>query len=211
MNRIAVLGGTFDPIHLGHLALADTLTQTFYFEKILFIPCKQNLLKTHSPATTQERIEMINLAISPFSAYQCDTREITRKTPSYTIETLESLRADYLDDSITFTMGIDSFNTLEQWHGFSHFLKYVHLFIFPRPGYILDLKPEIQDLIRQYQTHEIADLHTHKHGYIYLSDKPNNSISSTEIRLLLKNKSWDKLEQMLSVEVLDYIRVCEVY
>ncbi len=211
MNSIAVLGGTFDPIHLGHLELAHTLTNSFHFEKIFFIPCKQNLLKEHSPATAQERIAMIKLAINPYPNYYCDTREIDRDTPSYTIETLKSLRMQYPNHTITFTMGVDSFNTLEQWHYFEDFLKYTHLFVFPRPGYTLEIKPSVQTLLDQSRTTQIKDLHINKHGYIYLSNYPENPISSTGVRAFLKNNASSHLENYLPESVLHYIQSRQLY
>lgn len=211
MKRRAILGGTFDPIHLAHLELAHTLVNTFHFENILFIPCKQNLLKEHSPATAQQRIDMIQLAIAPFPTYECDTREIRRDTPSYTIETLKSLRTDYPNDAITFTMGVDSFNTLEQWHYFEEFLDYVHLFIFPRPGYELELKPSIQTLLNKANTTRIQDLHKNKQGYIYLSSEPNTRISSTGIRAFFKNNSSQHLSNYLPESVLNYIQKKNLY
>jgi nicotinate-nucleotide adenylyltransferase len=211
MKSVAVLGGTFDPVHLAHLELAHTLVNTFNFEKVLFIPCKQNLLKEHSPATAQERIEMIQLAISPFRQYQCDTREIDRDTPSYTIETLKALRAAYPEDSLTFTMGVDSLNSLEQWHYFEDFLHYVHLFIFPRPGHVLEPHSSVKTLMNQAKTTDIQDLHTNKHGYIYFSEHPKNPISSTGIRAFLKNKTSTHLLDYLPQSVLNYIKSKSLY
>lgn len=210
-KSIAILGGTFDPIHLAHLELADTLVNIFHFEQVLFIPCKQNLLKEHFPATAQERIEMIQLAISPFPEYHCDTREIDRDTPSYTIETLKALRADYPEDSLTFTMGLDSFNSLEQWHDFEKFLNYAHLLIFPRPGYSLEPHSSVKNLINQAQTTNIHDLHTNKHGCIYFSAKVKNLVSSTEIRALLKNQTSTHFLNYLPSSVLDYIKDKNLY
>lgn len=205
MKSIAILGGTFDPIHNAHLELAHLLVNTLHFDTVLFIPCKQNLLKINPPATAQERIDMIKLAIAPFSSYQCDTRETDRDTPSYTIETLKSLRKSYPEDSLAFIIGVDAFNDLEQWHYFEDFLDYVHLIIFPRPGYTLTLKPPVQTLVDRAQTQNINDLHHKKQGCIYFSDEPKNPISSTEIRALLQSENKTHLLNYLPASVLSYI------
>lgn len=211
MKTIAILGGTFDPIHNAHLELARVLTESLKFEKILFIPCKQNPLKAQVNASTQQRIEMIQLAINAFTEYECDSREINRDSPSYTIETLKSLRHDYPMVSIAFTMGVDSFNDLEQWDNFEEFLAYAHLIIFPRPGYVLKPEPPVQALIEEAQTLNITNLHTTSHGYIYFTDIPKHPISSTEIRTLLKENNRRVLPNYLPKEVLAYINVHHLY
>ncbi len=211
---IAILGGTFDPIHNGHLECAYVLHQDFGFKKILFIPCKQNPLKADVNANTQQRIDMIELAIKPFSeSYFCDLRDVERDTMThtYTIDTLKSLRKNYPHASIAFSMGVDSFNTLEQWEEFEDFLTYVHIIVFPRPGYTLKPTPVLQTLINKSKTEDIQPLHTHPNGYIYFSDKPEHMTSSTQIRTELKNKQTKALEAHLPKSVLAYISQQKLY
>lgn len=214
-KSLAILGGTFDPIHNAHLNLAHVLLE-LKFHKVLFIPCKQNPLKANVKATTQQRVTMIQLALASFKeVYHCDLREIERDKPSLTIDTLKSLREDYPDDALTFTMGIDSFNDLEQWDNFEEFLNYSHLLVFPRPKYLLKPKPSVRVLIDKAKTSNINDLHEKKHGCIYFSENPKNAISSTEIRTLLKNTLHSTpchtAETYLPNAVFNYIQKNKLY
>ncbi len=212
MKNIAILGGTFDPIHNAHLELAHVLVHTLHFDKVLFIPCKQNPLKSNVHASEQERIQMISLAIAPFSEYQCDTREIDSDSSfTITMNTLKSLRQDYPNDSLTFVIGVDAFNQFDQWHYFESFLDYVHLVIFPRPNYNLNLKTSVQTLVNRATTSYIEDLHQYSHGYFYFSNEPNNAVSSTDIRELLKTKNDSKLVNCLPQSVLTYIQKRKLY
>lgn len=209
-NSIAIIGGTFDPIHNAHLQLAHMLHQQ-QFQTIRFIPCKQPWYKNSTQTTTEQRVTMINLAIQPYPHYHCDLREIQRKTPSYTIETLKSLRHDYPDASLSFTMGMDAFNTLDQWHYFDHFLDYAHLIIFPRGGYTLNPSPLVQLLLDNHQINDISPLHQQKCGAIYVySEGLEDPLSSTQIRTLLK-KNDNNAQHYLPKAVFEYITQQHIY
>lgn len=215
MRSIAVLGGTFDPIHQAHLELAEILHNQLAFEKILLIPCKQNPLKNHVIANTEQRVEMIRLAMNEaalFSPdYEYDLREVKQDNASITIDTLKALRQNYPKGSLTFTMGVDAFNDLDQWDNFEALLDYAHLLIFPRPGFSLAPKPLVQRLIDQYQTDKIHHLHGKKQGHIYFSSIPEAPISSTVIRALLKKRDLSPLQLALPKAVLTYIQVEHLY
>lgn len=210
INSIAIIGGTFDPIHNAHLQLAHTLSQQ-QFQKIVFIPCKQPWYKNSTPTTTEQRLAMIHLAIQPYPNYHCDWREIQRETLSYTIETLKSLRKDYPDDSLSFIMGMDAFNTLDQWHYFDHFLDYAHLIIFPRGGHTLNPSPLVQLLLDNHHTIDISQLQQQKCGVIYLySEILEDPLSSTQIRTMLK-KHDHSVRHYLPEAVLAYITQQHLY
>jgi len=212
---IAILGGTFDPIHNGHLAIAHTLQDHFHFDTVLFIPCKQSLLKSTPNATVQQRIDMIDLAIQPFKNFQLDLREIQRDTASYTIETLKSLREDYPKNPIAFSMGMDAFNQLDQWHDFEQFLDYAHLMIFPRPPYHFSPSEKLKKTILKAKTDDIHCLLQEKQGYLYFSHIPENPLSSTHLRTLLSKDLRCFPDSLLNTHfppaITDYIRKKHLY
>jgi nicotinate-nucleotide adenylyltransferase len=211
-QSIAILGGTFDPIHHAHLALAHVLQNDLSFQSIAFVPCKQNPLKSMVNATNQQRVDMIELAIKPYKPYYyCDQLELERNSASYTIETLQSFRKLYPDASIAFTLGIDSFNSLHQWEEFEYFLDYVHLIVFPRPEHVLDKHPALKKLMHQKETHGIQELHDQKHGLIYFSNIPEHTISSTTIRSKLKANNLKQIHNHLPESVLNYINHHNLY
>ena len=115
MSLIAYFGGSFDPIHIGHLATACFLTDYLALEKLYFLPAYLSPLKTQSLAS-QHRVAMIKLAIAPLSKLGIDERELLRPPPSYTIDTLKNLRQQYgQQQPIAFIMGMDSFLNLTKF------------------------------------------------------------------------------------------------
>lgn len=210
-TSIAILGGTFDPIHNAHLELAHVLHETLQFQHILFIPCRQNPLKANVNTTTQQRIDMIQLAINPFPNYYCDLREIHSQSPLYTLETFQSLRKENPTASIAFSLGMDSLNDLEKWAGCEAYLNYVHFIVFPRPNYTLNATPMLKNWIETKKTTDIQDLHAKTHGCIYFSPIPENTISSTNIRNHLKNKDMIFNKAHLPASVFQYIQDHHLY
>ena len=109
MHSIAIFGGTFDPIHNGHILTSLAIQKSFQFSSYRFIPCKVPAIKPASTASTEQRIHMLRLALKNYNQFEIDLREIKRDTPSYMVETLKSLRKDYPYASITLILGFDAF------------------------------------------------------------------------------------------------------
>lgn len=117
MYSIAIFGGSFDPIHNGHLQTSLAIQKYFNFDSYIFLPCKTPTLKPATVANSEQRIEMILRAINRYKQnFKLDLREIERTTPSYMVETLESFRAESPEASITLIIGYDAFISLSQWH-----------------------------------------------------------------------------------------------
>lgn len=132
MHNIAIFGGSFDPIHNGHLQVSLSIQQHFKFDTYIFLPCKMPTIKPPTLANNDQRIEMIHLAIKDFPEFKMDLREIERPTPSYMVETLESFRAELPNDSISLIMGYDAFLSLPRWYQWEKIITLSNLIIINR-------------------------------------------------------------------------------
>jgi nicotinate-nucleotide adenylyltransferase len=164
-KMIGVLGGTFDPIHHGHLRIALEISQQLKLDEVRFIPCQQPILKNNAQATAEQRLAMLRLAVQDQAGFIIDERELKRATPSYTIDTLISLREEFKTAALYFIMGADSFNELPQWQRWQELTQYANLVVVTRPNFTLTT-PTQENSVRK----------------IYQIELPPLAISSTNIR-----------------------------
>ncbi|MEG0008499.1 MAG: nicotinate-nucleotide adenylyltransferase [Aeromonas sp.] len=182
---IGLLGGTFDPIHIGHLRPAIEAQATLGLAEVRLIP---NHVPPHraSPfCTSEQRLAMVRLAAAENPGFTVDERELKREQPSYTIDTLISLRTELPDTPLCFLMGMDSLLSLPSWHRWQELLDYAHLVVSMRPGWQPDYSAEIADLLARHQSQDIGALHRDRHGHIWLSDNLPIELSATRLRALL--------------------------
>lgn len=181
-HSIGILGGTFDPIHYGHLRMALTLQENLSLHEIRFIPCKQPLLKEMARATTTQRLKMLKIATKNQQGFIVDEREINRNTPSYTVDTLHSLRDENPAASLCFIIGSDILSELTQWHRWQEILTLAHLIVVTRPGYQPPQSSEIANYLNNHIAKDKNVLGEKTHGYILLQPLPLLEISSRDIR-----------------------------
>ena len=206
---IGLLSGTFDPIHLGHIHLANTVQKLCQLQKILLIPCTQSPLRDQPIASAEDRLSMIKLAINDPTHLFADDREIKRKGLSYTIETLKSLRQENPNTPLALIMAIDVFNRFDEWHDWQNILQLVHLIIANRPGSWQITNPEAMELLRKHQTSDPQQLQKQIAGSIYLADINPLPIAATQIRTLIKeNKSASHL---VAPDIWQYICKKQLY
>lgn len=142
--KIGILGGSFDPIHRGHLALARESEKQFQLDKILFIPAGRPPHKKETPslAPASHRAEMVRLALQGVKQWELSEIELKRPGISYTVDTLRTLKETYPDpDRLFFLIGADSFRDFGQWKDPDEILKLAELVVAPRPGYPLPGAP----------------------------------------------------------------------
>ena len=137
--NIGVLGGTFDPIHIGHLILAEEVRARLNLAEILFVPTGQPCLKVDSPISPAEhRVEMVRLAIAGKPYFKLSTMEIERSGPTYTVDTIAELKAQLgTEDELFFILGWDNLAELPRWRQPSRLITMCRLVAVPRPGYPL--------------------------------------------------------------------------
>ena len=210
----ALFGGTFDPIHYGHLRPALALAKEVGLTKINLLP---NRIPPHKPqpeANTEQRLAMLQLAIADYSLFSVDTRELEPKLtnqPSFTIDTLKLWRQQNgTQQSLAFIMGQDSLLGLPTWKEWQKLLNYCHLLICKRPGYAqTSCDSKLQQWIYQHQTQNSQTLHQCPNGYIYFANTPLEAISATEIRQNIDDPQSCK--KLLPPKVWQYIHEHRLY
>lgn len=135
MRKIGLFGGTFDPVHLGHLHLAETAKNAVCLDEVRFIPCRISPHKTGShPSTAEDRLEMLRLALDGISWAVVDDIEVTRSSPSYSYETAETIAARYPDAKLYWIMGFDQWNALPTWKHPERLSAVVDFIVLARSG-----------------------------------------------------------------------------
>lgn len=170
--NIGVLGGTFDPIHNGHLIVAEEVKTRLNLVEIIFVPAGQPWLKAERPVSPVEhRLQMLRLALADKSYFKLSSIEIERTGPSYTVDTITELR-DKLgsEEELFFILGWDSLAELPQWREPSRLIKMCYLVAVPRPGYPRPKLKALEVIIRGLSQR------------VMLRDKPEIDISASAIR-----------------------------
>jgi nicotinate-nucleotide adenylyltransferase len=170
--NIGVMGGTFDPIHNGHLAIAQETRTGLKLSVVIFVPAGQPWMKSERPITpARHRFEMVRLAIALYPYFRLSRVEVDRAGPTYTIDTITQLRAELAAvDELYFILGWDSLAQLPQWRDVPRLIRLCRLVAIPRPGYSL---PDLKSL-----ESKIPGLSQR----LVLLDKPVIDISATDIR-----------------------------
>ena len=176
---IGILGGTFDPIHHGHLRTALDVKESLGLEQIRLIPLRDPPHRDKPHCTPQQRLEMLQAATAETDSFLIDRRELERTGKSYSLLTLQSLRAELGDMPICLILGQDAFRGFPEWHRPDEILQLAHLIVMQRPGSTADLP------YRERITDNREELTAISVGKIYLQPVTQLDISSTGIREML--------------------------
>ena len=182
MTGIGILGGTFDPVHCGHLRLALEIRERLSLDCVRLLPAPCPRLREAPRADVSSRLDMLAAAIEGEPGLQLDAREVDRDGPTYTVETLESLRREFPDSVLVFIVGMDSFRKLDRWHRWQELLDLAHLVVADRPGGSLPGPGPIADLLEQRRCDDVAVLKSQPAGRIMMCRPPLLDISATRIR-----------------------------
>lgn len=184
-RSMGIFGGTFDPIHYGHLRTAFEMLQALKFDEVRFIPCGDPPHRGMTFAVAEERLQMVDVAIAGQAGFVSDRRELERDGLSYSVDTLESLRTEFPTCSLGLIVGMDAFLGLPKWHRWDELLDFAHIVVAHRPGWKVPEFGALGALLAKYATHRIEDLHESKCGRIYVHAVTQLEIASTEIRELV--------------------------
>jgi nicotinate-nucleotide adenylyltransferase len=204
-KRIAILGGTFDPIHNGHLAAAQTVATTFQVDEVHFVPAFYPPHKQPQGMTSPfHRCAMVALATVPFDRFRTSTIEVDALEKRYTVQTLEAMRRLHPEDELLFIIGTDMYQEIETWKNHRRLFELAHLVIVNRPGFSFreDVAP-----FRVLEENQPVML-PEKTAVFYLPFV-QQPISSTEIRD--DRKRGEKVSQWLPPLVWSYIERNELY
>jgi nicotinate-nucleotide adenylyltransferase len=212
VQLIGLLGGTFNPIHNGHLRLAQELADALNFSEVRFIPSANPPHKTAPKISAQHRAAMVQLAITDNSLFKLDTRELDRTGASFTIDTLISLQEE-LGGSVALClmMGSDAFSKLNTWHRWQALLDYCHIILVQRPASAIQpkLAEELSVLLHNHYTENISDLTNENAGYIHMQKITALDMTSTNIRAQLE--AGVSPRYLMPDNVIAYIRNNNLY
>lgn len=182
---IGILGGTFDPIHFGHLRIAEELSDALALSQVRFIPASQPPHKDQPATFAAHRAAMVSLAIADNAKFILDERELKRSGPSYSVDTLQSLREELgSDTSICLFLGSDAFVKFNTWHRWDELIYLCHIALVERPQNQFEqtLPPVLQTLLHNHYTEHTEDLALVPAGHITMQKTTALDISATCIR-----------------------------
>ncbi|MAI72145.1 MAG: nicotinate (nicotinamide) nucleotide adenylyltransferase [Rhodopirellula sp.] len=199
--RIGILGGSFDPPHIGHLWIAEAVRETLKLDKIHWIPAAISPLKPHGPvASNEQRRQMVALAISGCSEYLVDDRELNRGDVSYTVDTLQDLKTEFPTAEFFLIMGSDSLASIQKWHQPKRLLQLATLVVLQRGADDEIDFNVLSGLASESQIHRIRE------SQVMM---PLIELSSSEIRERLQNGHSIRFRTSRSVEA--YIKAEKLY
>jgi nicotinate-nucleotide adenylyltransferase len=209
---IGLSGGTFDPIHFGHLRMAQELAENLHLSAVRFIPAAQPPHKSAPEVSAEHRAAMVRLGIAGNSLFSCDERELCREGASYTIDTLLSLRDELgADISLVLLIGSDAFTKFDTWHRWQDIIQLCHIALVERPmvGKQEPLSKPLQIFLQSHFTENTEDLHRKSAGFITLQTITALEISSTSIRSNLQEQK--SARYLLPDSILEYICTYQLY
>jgi nicotinate-nucleotide adenylyltransferase len=217
MRLVGLLGGTFNPIHYGHLRMAQELANGLGMDEVKFIPSANPPHKDSISVSAEHRAAMVELAIADNPLFTIDKRELEREGASYTIDTLISLRKELGNNTaLCLMMGSDAFVKLNTWHRWQELLDYAHIILVQRPNPLSNqgkpqdpLPDEMQTLLRDHYAEDVSTLHEESSGLINMQAISAQEISATQIRESLKHGV--SVKYLLPEEVVDYIYQKKLY
>lgn len=209
IQKIGILGGTFDPPHIGHLKLASHFAKLLHLDELLLIPSGEPWQKGSGITPAEIRFQLTEAAgvdlarallyLKVPTLVGIDRMEIDRAGPSYAIDTVKALRGRYGDQaSLTWLMGADSLIQLPTWHAWEELIQYVHIAVASRPQHDMktELSPAVVSLLKAHQTSDASALENQASGLIYIDDSLAMDLSSTNLRTQLQRSGSLNSEQI---------------
>lgn len=183
MKAIGIFGGTFDPVHIGHLRTAVELRQLLNLEAMHLIPCAQTPHRDQPVVSAQHRLAMLQRAVVGEPGLIADDRELLRAGPSYTVDTLRDLRAEYgRDVALYLCLGMDSLVNLHRWHRWCDIVELAHVVVACRPGWHLPENGPVAGLLADRLANSAATLQQVPYGHVLVEEMTLLPVAATWIR-----------------------------
>jgi len=209
VRRIGILGGTFDPVHIGHLRSALEVVEFMGLDEVRLLPNARPPHRDTPQVAAQDRLAMVRGAVQGVERLSVDDRELARDKPSYTIDSLESLRAELgADDQLFLLLGWDAFCGLPGWHRWEELLKHCHILVLQRPDADVEPPDELRNLLAARSESDPTAM-SGPAGHISFVWQTPLSVSATQIRQLLA--SGKSVRFLVPDAVLAYIETHGLY
>lgn len=207
---IGIFGGTFDPVHYGHLRSALEVKDIFGLNEVRLIPCASPPHREQPSVTAEMRLQMLELAIKNQPGLKIDTRELDRhkaseQTPSFMVDTLNSLRQEFPAEPLLLFIGTDAFRQLTSWHHWPQLFDYAHIVVMTRPGFTIQT---LDDFFKA-RLAEAKELAQATAGKLCFQQVTQLDISATAIRAMIADKQNPVF--LLPDAVIEYIKQHKLY
>ncbi len=209
---IGIFGGTFDPIHFGHLRSALELFEQLALQRLHLVPSAVPPHRDAPHATPEQRLAMLQLAVKGQPGFIVDEREIERSGPSYMVDTLDSLRAEVGQTPLCLILGVDAFLGVPDWHHWRRLLDLAHIVVAHRPGWSMNemsLSPTLRQVVREHRLNDVAALRTQSAGRVLLQGVTQLDVSATDIRARIA--AGKSANYLLPAAVWQYIQEQDLY
>jgi nicotinate-nucleotide adenylyltransferase len=207
---VAIFGGTFNPVHNGHLRIAIELAELLEVDSLRMIPCALPAHRDVPSASPQQRLEMLKLGIGEQSQLLADDIELCREGPSYTIDTLRAIRQQIGSETpLYLCVGMDVLSTLDSWQDWQQLTDYCHLVVSSRPGYQIPQSGTLADWVGERLCDDLHELKQASTGRLHLCNLTMLGISSTAIRN--KVSAGKKIDFLTPAAVVNCIQQQHLY
>jgi len=179
---LGILGGTFDPVHFGHLRIALELAQHLELRELRFMPCGRPPHRGTPVASARDRLNMLRLAVAGQNGFLIDERELRRSGPSYMVDSLQSLREELGPRPLCLLLGSDAFHALDTWHRWERLIELAHLVVVSRPDGAVTPPAPVAELLARCRVADPAALAERPAGGILECEVTGLAISATAIR-----------------------------
>ncbi|WP_044414045.1 nicotinate-nucleotide adenylyltransferase [Thiomicrospira microaerophila] len=204
-KKIGIYGGTFDPIHYGHLRPALDAMHQLGLSQVRFVPCYQPVHRDQPQVSSEMRAQMLQVAIKNQPGFVLESCEIERQGPSYMVDTLRELRQRFTSDDLVLLMGMDAFGKFTGWRDWQGILALANIAVMHRPGESLPQTAPIQALLEQYQVTRLSAAA----GQIIEIEVTQLDVSSTRIRALVEQD--EPIAYLTPDGVVDIIQQQQLY
>lgn len=209
VEPLALFGGTFDPVHYGHLRCADEVRQKLGLSSLYLLPAGSPPHRGAPEATVEQRLDMLQLACLEFPSLRIDDRETRRSGPSYMVDTLEEMRTGNADQPMLLLIGQDAANLLHTWFHWERLFELTNIVILTRPGSHSQYTPELARQIQDRSVSVVQDLLKSRAGSVFHLRVESIDVSASKIKHIIRSGRYP--ESMLPAAILEYIRQNRLY
>ena len=184
-RAIGIFGGTFDPIHFGHLRTAFEVLQKLALDELRFVPGGDPPHRAPPRVDAVLRLELVRAAVAGQPRFVVDDREVRRAGPSFSVLTLGELRAEFPASPLFLIVGMDAFAGLPTWHRWRELCGLAHIVVAPRPGWTAPAEGPLGELLATHGAAGADELRATTHGRVFIQPVTQLEISSSELRAVL--------------------------